>query len=351
MTPHSSAMRPDRRRFLTGSLGAAGLVGTGTVTASALLSGRSEVSGVRHRDDRQPERQSHHGPTRSGTSRAGYTWDTSAATVGGLQDVWDHFDGWQDLRDFHVMYLHWMRCDVAEPNHEVGNGRGTRGFQEQSHTPACTVYRRWSSGGSGLVTGNVMVHPHACGGNDVRLDRTSNLQAFRRWAKAGREGGGHLWMQINHPGRQAPGSSAPDGKTVAPSATPFQPPANRMFPTPRALEPVELVELVENFATTATLAKEAGFSGVQIHAAHGYSVNQFLSPLVNHRDDEWGGSPENRMRFLQEIYLRIREGVGPEFPVAIKLNSADFQRGGFSEEESRRSSDWGGPTWSSTARS
>jgi 2,4-dienoyl-CoA reductase-like NADH-dependent reductase (Old Yellow Enzyme family) len=185
-----------------------------------------------------------------------------------------------------------------------------------------------------------MVGPHARGGTHVVLDAESDLEAVRRWARAGRAGGGHLWMQINHPGRQAQRSSAPDGKTVAPSATPFLPPANRMFPTPRALTPAEISELVENFAATAALAEEAGFTGVQIHAAHGYLVNQFLSPLVNHRHDAWGGSPENRMRFLQEIYHRIREEVGAGFPVAIKLNSADFQRGGFTEDESLDVIEW-----------
>lgn len=203
------------------------------------------------------------------------------------------------------------------------------------------VYRRWSTGGAGLlVTGNVMVGPHARGGAHVVLDAESDLAAVRRWARAGQVGGGHLWMQINHPGRQAQGSSAPDGRTVAPSPTPFLPPANRMFPTPRALTPAEISEIVENFAATAALAKEAGFTGVQIHAAHGYLVNQFLSPLVNRRTDSWGGSPENRMRFLQGIYGRIREAVGADFPVAVKLNSADFQRGGFSEDESLAVIEW-----------
>ena len=203
------------------------------------------------------------------------------------------------------------------------------------------VYRRWSTGGAGLlVTGNVMVGPHARGGTHVVLDADSDLEAVRRWAQAGRVAGGHFWMQINHPGRQASGSSAPDGKTVAPSATPFLPPANRMFPIPRALMPAEISEIVENFAATAALAKETGFTGVQIHAAHGYLVNQFLSPLVNHRTDAWGGSPDKRMRFLQEIYLAMREAVGAGFPVAIKLNSADFQRGGFSEDESLDVIEW-----------
>jgi 2,4-dienoyl-CoA reductase-like NADH-dependent reductase (Old Yellow Enzyme family) len=230
-----------------------------------------------------------------------------------------------------------LPCGATLPN-RIMKSAMAEGLADARNNPTPdhdSVYRRWSTGGAGLlVTGNVMVPPYTRGGSHVVLDQDSDLDAFRRWAKAGRDGDSHLWMQLNHFGRQAQGSTAPDGKTVAPSATPFQPPTNKMFKTPRALEPAEIDELIESFANAAALAKETGFTGVQIHAAHGYLVNQFLSPLVNHRDDEWGGSPEKRMRFLQEVYRHVREAVGAGFPVAIKLNSADFQRGGFSEEES-----------------
>ena len=236
-----------------------------------------------------------------------------------------------------------LPCGATLPN-RIMKSAMAEGLADADNNPTPehdNVYRRWSTGGAGLlVTGNVMVGPHARGGSHVVLDHMSDLEAVRRWVQAGRAGGGHLWMQINHPGRQAQGSSAPDGKTVAPSATPFLPPANRMFPTPRALTPAEISEIIENFATTAALAKETGFTGVQIHAAHGYLVNQFLSPIVNHRTDAWGGSPDRRMRFLQEVYLAMRAAVGVDFPVAIKLNSADFQRGGFSEDESLDVIEW-----------
>ncbi len=236
-----------------------------------------------------------------------------------------------------------LPCGVTLSN-RIMKSAMAEGLADAKNNPTTehdNVYRRWSNGGAGLlVTGNVMVGPYAHGGTHVVLDQDSDLEAVQRWTQAGREGGGHFWMQINHMGRQAQGSSAPDGKTVAPSATPFLPPTNRFFPTPRALEPAEVLELVESFAATAALAKKMGFTGVQIHGAHGYLVNQFLSPLVNHRNDEWGGSPENRMRFLQEVYRQIRSEVGAEFPVAIKLNSADFQRGGFTEEESLAVIEW-----------
>lgn len=84
------------------------------------------------------------------------------------------------------------------------------------------------------------------------------------------------------------------------------------------------------------MQKKAGFTGVQIHAAHGYLINQFLSPYHNKRNDAWGGSLENRMRFLMEVYHEIRRRTGEQFPIAVKLNSADFQRGGFTEEDSMK---------------
>jgi 2,4-dienoyl-CoA reductase-like NADH-dependent reductase (Old Yellow Enzyme family) len=121
---------------------------------------------------------------------------------------------------------------------------------------------------------------------------------------------------------------------VAPSAIPLGRGLEKVFNTPRALEDAEVVQVVGRFATAARLAKAAGFTGVQIHGAHGYLVNQFLSSRHNQRQDRWGGSLENRMRFVLEVYAAIREQVGPGFPVGIKLNSADFMKGGFSEEES-----------------
>jgi 2,4-dienoyl-CoA reductase-like NADH-dependent reductase (Old Yellow Enzyme family) len=106
-------------------------------------------------------------------------------------------------------------------------------------------------------------------------------------------------------------------------------------PTPRELTSSEIEEIIERFATAAAVCETAGFDGVQIHGAHGYLVTQFLSPLTNLRTDEWGGDPRRRMRFLLEIVRRIRARVSPGFAVSVKLNSADFQRGGFSEDESR----------------
>jgi 2,4-dienoyl-CoA reductase-like NADH-dependent reductase (Old Yellow Enzyme family) len=106
-------------------------------------------------------------------------------------------------------------------------------------------------------------------------------------------------------------------------------------PTPRELTSSEIEDIIERFVTAAAVCEEAGFDGVQVHGAHGYLVTQFLSPLTNLRTDDWGGDTRRRMRFLLEIVRRIRARVSPGFAVSVKLNSADFQRGGFSEDESR----------------
>ncbi len=194
------------------------------------------------------------------------------------------------------------------------------------------LYRRWSEGGAGLlITGNVMVDGAALGepGNVVFEDRLG-ADHLRGWAAAATSGGNHAWVQINHPGRQQPRITS--GLPVAPSAVPLKMAGG--FRSPRALETEEVWGIVRRFASAAALAKEAGFTGVQVHGAHGYLVSQFLSPKTNQRDDIWGGDPERRSRFLVEIVRAIRAEVGASFPIGVKLNSADFQRGGFTEAES-----------------
>ncbi len=197
-----------------------------------------------------------------------------------------------------------------------------------------TLYRTWAEGGTGLsITGNVMVDRRHIGEpQNVVLEDERDLVLLRAWADAGKTGGNQIWMQLNHPGKQSPKMLNSD--TVAPSAIPFKKELRGMFATPRALTGTEIEEIVLRFARSAAIAEKAGFDGVQIHGAHGYLVSQFLSPHHNQRTDEWGGSAENRMRFVLEVYRAIRAVTGDGFNVGIKLNSADFQRGGFTEEES-----------------
>jgi len=196
------------------------------------------------------------------------------------------------------------------------------------------LYRTWAEGGVGLsITGNVMIDRRHIGepGNVV-LEDERDFGLLQAWAREGSRNGCQLWMQLNHPGKQSPKmlNKAP----VSPSAVPFRKELQAMFATPRALEEAEIEDIIRRFATSAAIAEKAGFAGVQIHGAHGYLVSQFLSPHHNVREDEWGGSPEKRMRFVVEVYKAIRAATSEQFCVGIKLNSADFQRGGFTEEES-----------------
>ena len=195
------------------------------------------------------------------------------------------------------------------------------------------LYERWGRGGAGLLfTGHVIVHPDGRGepGNVVITD-DRHLGALRAWATAAQANGARLWMQLNHAGRQAPRRLTK--QPVAPSPIAVRG-YGGAFAKPRVLEDREIHDLVGRFATAAAVAKAAGFAGVQVHAAHGYLVSQFLSPRTNQRDDAWGGDASRRRRFLLAIVEAIRNAVGPEFPIGVKLNSADFQRGGFTIEES-----------------
>lgn len=196
------------------------------------------------------------------------------------------------------------------------------------------LYATWARGGAGLlITGNVMVDRRALvEPRNAVLEDARFLPAFRLWANAVHAyPGRRLIMQINHPGRTAALTSL--RRAIAPSAVALDLPGARLRP-PRAMSEAEIREQIERFAVTAGLAVQAGFDGVQVHAAHGYLLSQFLSPLVNRRTDAWGGSAEKRRRFLLEVVRAVRQAIGPDRLLSVKLNSADFQKGGFSEEES-----------------
>ncbi|EHO53042.1 NADH:flavin oxidoreductase/NADH oxidase family protein [Lentilactobacillus kisonensis] len=205
------------------------------------------------------------------------------------------------------------------------------GHPNQQHV---NLYRTWANGGAGLLlTGNVMIDQHALGepGNVVVEDER-DLEVLKQWAEAGTVNNTQLWMQINHPGKQSPRTLSKE--PVAPSAIGFDGIYGRAFNKPRALTQDEIKQTIQRFVNTAAIAKKAGFTGVEIHGAHGYLIDQFLSPLDNQRTDEYGGSLENRMRFLVEIYQGIRQTLGDDFPIGLKINSSDFQPGGFTEDNS-----------------
>jgi len=206
----------------------------------------------------------------------------------------------------------------------------------RAHAPTQTLinaYRIWAKAQPGLlITGNVMIDSKAIGeARNVVVENQQHLPLLKQWASVVKETGVHLWSQINHPGRQAFGNI--NKMVYAPSAIPVKVKgASALFKTPQALSEKQIINIIERFGNTAKILKEAGFTGVQIHGAHGYLVSQFLSPLSNIRKDDWGGSLENRARFVLAVYQNIRSKVGADFPVSIKINSADFQRGGFTEE-------------------
>lgn len=195
-----------------------------------------------------------------------------------------------------------------------------------------SLYRLWANGGTGLIiTGNVMIERHRFEAprNPV-FDAKTNLEAVKAYATAAKAGGNLAIVQISHPGRQ---QQRGHGKTVAPSAVKLAAPG-LLFGKPRALTGEEIQDLIRKYATAARIAVDGGFDGVELHAAHGYLINQFLSPVVNQRTDEWGGNFEKRSRFLLEVLSAVRAEIGPERIIAAKLNSADFQRGGFTNEDS-----------------
>lgn len=200
------------------------------------------------------------------------------------------------------------------------------------------LYQTWTDGGLGLsISGNVMVDRRYLerAGNIV-LEDDQGMAQLKQMAEAGKSEKTHFWMQISHPGRQCP--RMVNSEPLAPSAVQLNLLGN--FSKPRAMTEDDIADVIQRFTTTAGLAKQAGFTGVQIHCAHGYLVSQFLNPLVNQREDKWGGSLENRARLARELVRAVRAEVGPDFPVAVKLNSADFQKGGFTIEECVQVAQW-----------
>jgi len=229
-----------------------------------------------------------------------------------------------------------LPCGATLPNRIVKAAMSELLAHRKTGAPTdrlMNLYERWASGGAGmLLTGNVIVAPEAREGvGNVVVEDETHLPLLARWAEVAQAGGARLWMQISHAGRQTPKRATRD--PVAPSAVGMHGLLGA-FRKPRELAADEISWIIGRYAATAELARRAGFAGVQIHGAHGYLISQFLSPLSNLRTDDWGGDEDKRMRFLLEVVRAVRAAVGASFPVGVKLNSADFQRGGFGEDES-----------------
>ncbi|MBI6633716.1 NADH:flavin oxidoreductase/NADH oxidase family protein [Pseudomonas paralactis] len=198
------------------------------------------------------------------------------------------------------------------------------------------LYKTWADGEPGLLlTGNVMIDRRAMTGpGGVALENEQHLASFREWADVARAKSVHFWVQLSHPGRQTMANLGQ--QALAPSAIALDVGSfSKMFAKPKAMTEDDIQDVIKRFAISARLAEQAGFTGVQIHGAHGYLLSQFLSPLSNHRTDRWGGPLENRARLLLEVVRAVRDSVSPSFCVSVKLNSADFQRGGFDETDAR----------------
>ena len=231
-----------------------------------------------------------------------------------------------------------LPCGVTLPN-RLAKSAMSENMANLNNLPGRefeTLYGRWAAGETGLcITGNVMIDSRHLGEahNVVLEEGIDNLEGFEKWASVQKKFNVHIWPQLNHPGKQTPNFLTKE--PVAPSAIPLQTDkADNFFNTPRELTNEEIEDIIKRFAYAAKMSKKLGFKGVQIHGAHGYLVSEFLSPRHNQRTDKWGGSLENRMLFVKEIYKAMREAVGENYPIGIKINSADFSKGGFTHQES-----------------
>jgi len=184
-------------------------------------------------------------------------------------------------------------------------------------------------GGTGLIiTGHMYVHPSGkCHPEMTGIHTDSLVPDLEKAVQAVHAAGGKIAAQINHGGMQC-SREAVDG-TIAPSAI-----SDDILPQPaREMTEAEIESLINAYAQSARRALEAGFDAVQLHGAHGYLISQFNSPYVNQRQDQWGGSLENRSRFLKEIASAVRAQVGPDYPVFIKFGMQDGVEGGLTAEE------------------
>lgn len=237
-----------------------------------------------------------------------------------------------------------LPCGAVLPN-RIAKAAMTEGLASPQGLPTPELdrlYGLWSDGGAGLlISGNLQIDAdHLERPGNVIVDKKPDAamhEALTRMASSATRAGNHFWAQISHAGRQT--QKQVNATPKAPSPVKVGLPGGQ-FGEPVALTTEEIKELVRRFAVCALAVKEAGFTGVQVHSAHGYLLSQFLSPRSNLRTDEYGGSLENRARALLEAVAAVREAVGPEYPVSVKLNSADFQKGGFDFEDSLQVAQW-----------
>lgn len=237
-----------------------------------------------------------------------------------------------------------LPCGQVLPN-RLAKAAMTEGLADPAGRPTAELerlYAVWGQGGCGmLLSGNVQIDgDHLERPGNVIVDRVPDgaaMDAMRRWTAAAKANGTRFWAQISHAGRQTSKVVNPHPKSA--SDVKLGLPGGQ-FGDPVPLTEAEIEDLVRRFAQASLACQEGGFDGMQVHAAHGYLISQFLSPRVNQRSDRWGGSLENRARFLRDVVAAIRAAVRPGFAVSVKLNSADFQKGGFAFEDSLQVAKW-----------
>jgi 2,4-dienoyl-CoA reductase-like NADH-dependent reductase (Old Yellow Enzyme family) len=237
-----------------------------------------------------------------------------------------------------------LPCGITLKN-RLAKAAMTEGLADSDGVPTsglARLYQGWADGGCGLlITGNVIIEPN-------HLERPGNVilagplspvttKAFEAWTKAGRANGTQLWAQLSHGGRQTQKLVNPTPK--APSAVKLGLPGGG-FGEPQAMTETEIEAVIGAFANAAGQCQKLGFTGVQVHAAHGYLFSSFLNPLANQRTDRFGGSLENRAWPLLETVRRCRAATGPAFGIGVKLNSSDFQKGGLSTADSVQVAQW-----------
>ena len=215
-----------------------------------------------------------------------------------------------------------MGCSLAESTGEAG-------------ARMIKYYADRARGGAGLIITEITRVDDETGvgtPNQLSVTNTHVISQLHRLVEAVHAYDTKLFVQLHHPGNQTPSRLIGGKQPVSASDVTCK----VIGEQPRALETEEVEAMVKKFVTGAVIAQKAGVDGVEIHAAHGYLVSQFLSPLTNKRTDKYGGSFEGRLRFITEIIMGIRAYCGPKFPISVRMNGNDYLPGGLEDEDGIR---------------
>jgi 2,4-dienoyl-CoA reductase-like NADH-dependent reductase (Old Yellow Enzyme family) len=237
-----------------------------------------------------------------------------------------------------------LPCGIALKN-RLAKAAMTEGLADSDGVPTdglARLYQGWAQGGCGLlITGNVIIEPNHLErpGNVILAGQLSEgaTAKFKAWTAAGTANDTHLWAQLSHGGRQT--QKLVNASPHAPSAVKLGLPGGQ-FGEPQAMSEGNIEAVIVAFASATKQCQALGFTGVQVHAAHGYLLSSFLNPRANVRTDRFGGSLENRAWPLLEAVRRCRAATGPRFGIGVKLNSSDFQKGGLSTDDSVQVALW-----------